>query len=71
MGEIIIRVPGNIRKEFEIKSESNLKKLLELIQKENKEEIIKSVVGLWSCRYEKEESSAEIGKNLRKELWKR
>ena len=70
MGEIIIKVPGDVKEEFEIKSESILRELLELLQKEDRREVIQSVTGLWSDRYEGE-NSAGIGKKIRKEFWRK
>jgi hypothetical protein len=73
MGEIIIKVPGDIKEVFEIKNELKLQKLFDFLKKEeieNKKAIIESVVGLWSGRY-KNKNPAEIGKAIREESWRK
>jgi len=73
MGEIIIKVPGDIKEVFEIKNELKVQKLFDFLEKEeieNKKAIIESVVGLWKDRY-KNKNPAEIGKAIRKESWRK
>ena len=72
MGEIIIKVPGDIKEVLEIKNELKVQKLFDFLEKEeieNRKAIIESVVGLWGDRY-KNKNSAEIGKTIRKEAWR-
>ena len=73
MGEIIIKVPGDIKEVFEIKNELKVQKLFDSLEKEeieNRKAIIESVVGLWKDRY-KNKNPAEIGKAIRKESWRK
>ncbi len=71
MGKIIINVPFDIDKTFEIADERKVRQLLELLSENSRKKIVEEVVGIWEDRFDRRLSSGEVARKLRKESWRR
>ena len=74
MGEIVIKVPQSIHRRVEVADEALAAKLIELIQdvaaSESGNNSEDEVTGIWRDRF-KDETPAEVGRRLRREMWQR
>jgi len=73
MGVIIIKVPQDIKLEYEIENSEATEELIRTLKgiKNESKELEDDVVGIWKDRFNENIDSGDIQRKGRKELWKR
>jgi len=76
MGEIVINVPQNLKRTFEVRDPELATEIIERLEALNDDADAPDadpdrVLGMWRDRFDKNDSSLEVSRRWRREFWQR